>query len=218
MLKSIAIGGKTSALMRWAANLERERVCRLAEDWAQVGDIAEGLRQAKDGRLSHEERFEESGDEGTARHQEIAEYLAGKRELPSADPIAWWWKCSLLSSVRIEQPVWNAHHGYSGTIDLVAECPRDGFGVIDFKTGGSTYPEHHLQLAAYVEAARRHADIRWARIVHVPEGAKKAKEIAMGARPKNRATKQARRTLTQAELFDAFLGALHQFRLFVEME
>jgi hypothetical protein len=40
---------------------------------------------------------------------------------------------------------------------------------VDLKTSRGIYDDYHLQVAAYVKAARNFADIQWGKIVRVPK-------------------------------------------------
>lgn len=82
-----------------------------------------------------------------------------------------WWKSAGLAPVKSEQVVWDPEWGYAGTVDLIAEDGNGDLGIIDLKTSKYTYPEHHLQVSAYVRAANRWAPIKWAKLVRLPKSA-----------------------------------------------
>lgn len=109
-----------------------------------------------------------------------------------------WWKECEIKPIESEIFLFNDEHGYAGTTDLIAEVtineallkkvgPKfrstklvSSVGaqvvtVIDFKSGKGVYADHLLQLAAYIEAAKRCWDRSlseidaWGMIVRLPK-------------------------------------------------
>jgi hypothetical protein len=81
---------------------------------------------------------------------------------------------------------------------------------MDLKSSKGIYLDQHLQLYAYLRAARRHADIRWAQIVRVP---KKVDDPAFEVRDLGHhiAYGGSERMLSEPELDRAFSGAVAAF-------
>ena len=166
----------------------------------------------------HQKQMQKAAEIGTAVHQAVHFYLKGQTEMFDVPGVPGqiafsafleWWKDSGLKAVRMEQPVWDKQDGYAGTIDLIAEHPEKGLGVIDFKTSKSVYDDHHLQVAAYLHAARNFADVKWAQIVRLPKTASdpgfEVKELGS----------MYGRDLTPERLMEAFRGALAAYRVLI---
>lgn len=225
-LKVLGLG--TDALVKWSANTERAAVLEAAGETFAAGghDGPPEFIAAVEARIGparqHQRLITKAGDIGTAAHELVAwtmKDMLGQAQGPR--PVvgeasewafmAWedWWKKSGLAPVRVEQPVWDVAEGYAGTIDLVAEHPTDGLGIIDLKTSKYIYDEHHLQVAAYMHAGRNYADLRWAKIVRVP---KSTDDPAFEVRPLGQ---MYDRTLTEAQLMDCFRAAKTAYNLLV---
>lgn len=222
------LGLSTEALVRWSAGVEREAVLHACEKVYAPG-FATGLAfaaavEAQIGPArQHQKQMAEAANIGTAIHAAIHNMLRAQLELPIFAPadatpgeVQWaimafedWWKSSGLKAVRMEQPVWDKELGYAGTIDLIAEHPVNGLGIIDFKSSKAIYDDHHLQVAAYLHAANNFADVRWAEIVRLPKNTNDPKfEVKpLGA--------MYNRQLNREQLLDAFRCALGAWKLLI---
>ena len=118
-----------------------------------------------------------------------------------------WFKESGLKVVRSEQPVWDLELGYAGTVDVIAQAPDGSLGVLDIKTSKGAYDTMHLQVAAYMHAARNWADIRWGKIVRVP---KTSDETRIEVKDLG---DMYGRKLTEGQLMEAFKAALTAWRV-----
>jgi hypothetical protein len=170
----------------------------------------------------HQRLITKAADIGTATHALVAWTLKTMLGVPAGDkPIvsdaslwsfmAWedWWNKAGLKPVRVEQPVWDVSMGYAGTLDLVAEHPTDGLGVMDLKTSKYLYAEHHVQVSAYLHAGRNYADLRWGKIVRVP---KSQDDPAFEVKDLGHLYD---RTVSEGDLFEVFKSALNIYRVLV---
>lgn len=225
-LKVLGLG--TDALVKWSANEERKaclEACANVFSEGVEGGPAE-FAAAVEARIGparqHQKILTKAAEIGTSIHEAIHQFLKGELGLPRGPQVAlndtatWalmafedWWRSAGLKAVRMEQPVWSPEDGYAGTIDLVAEHPDDGMGVVDFKSSKYIYDEHHLQVAAYMHAGRRHADLRWAKVVRVP------KSTADPAFEVKDLGHMYDRVLTEDQLMAAYRAALTVYNLLV---
>lgn len=185
-LKVLGLG--TNALVAWSANTERAAILEAcAEVYAEgvdggPADFAAAVEARIGHAKQHQKILTQAGEIGTSIHAAIQRRMAelmGQEVGPEpalSDQAQWafmafedWWKASGLKPVRSEQPIYDETLRYAGTIDLIAEDPKLGLGIVDFKTSKYVYDEHHLQVAAYCHAARNWVDIRWAKIVRFPK-------------------------------------------------
>jgi hypothetical protein len=234
------LGLSTEGLVRWSANLERTAclaACADAYD-TQGRDFWNGITFAAHveshlGKArAHARVNEKAKDIGSAAHEMVRWTLrntlgadAGiKPALGDESTLAFmafedWWGKSGLKPVRSEQPVWDPEWGYAGTIDLVAEHPTEGLGVVDLKTSSGLYDESHLQVAAYVRAGRRHADLKWAKLVRLPKSLDDPLLKTQGVEVRElgdlmpRFGDDRRRRLTYDQLLQAFRHALGAWEL-----
>jgi hypothetical protein len=221
ILKVLGLG--TEGLIKWSANEERKAVLEAADAvhlkmsggvWTKPfkETVLDEIGPAR----QHQKQLAKAGEIGTAIHQAIHDYLQGKKAGDLSPEAAHavvafkeWWGETGLTAVRMEQPVWDSTLEYAGTIDLVAEHPRLGLGVVDFKSSKNLYDSHHLQVAAYVHAGSRWADLKWAQIVRLPKNVDdpKFEMKALGD--------LFDRRLNQEQLMDVFKSALTIHKLLV---
>jgi hypothetical protein len=168
--------------------------------------------------------LEAAGNIGTEVHRAIADFLmaninglAGIVVERSISELAiepfrkWreWWGSTGMKPILVEHPVWNGFSGYAGTVDCVAE-DKDGKKVLlDWKTSSGVYPDHHLQLAAYLgagEGNREFPAIDRAVIVHIPKTGGKIVEHPLGELYKSQ-------IVSPSDLQDAFIGLLEAWRI-----
>lgn len=75
-----------------------------------------------------------------------------------------WWRAAKPETLAREVVVWSDEHGYAGTVDwlgMVHATTGDkgqpeaeaSLWLLDWKTGQEVWPEHRLQVSAYVHAA-----------------------------------------------------------------
>jgi len=60
-----------------------------------------------------------------------------------------WLSVSGFEVLAVERQVFNLTLGYAGSFDLFGKFKSGHIGVVDIKSGKSTYPEHCLQCCAY---------------------------------------------------------------------
>jgi hypothetical protein len=223
------LGLSTNALVAWSANTERAAVLEAIGDVICAGgapeDGPQGFINAVEAQLGkarqHQKIVSKAADIGTAAHAavqrmlrlELGQPVGPDPELPDASQWAFmafqdFWKASGLKAVRSEQPVWNVELGYAGTVDIIAEDPKLGPGILDVKTSKGCYDDHHLQVSAYCHAARAWSDIRWAAIVRLP---KNLTDPAFEVKPLGQL--YGGRMLTETQLMNAFRGALQAWRI-----
>lgn len=183
VLKAV-LGLSTENLMDWAALEERKASLKSALKALDASDPDSMLRLTlgKEGGYAHRKRVKEAGDIGTEIHalaenwlkaQIGLDHLTGVPSNPEAG-LAFLafkdrWQGSGLNPVLVEQPVYDTDWGYAGTIDILAECPQRGLGVIDLKSNKKLYQDKHLQVASYLKAGRNFADLKWAELWRLPK-------------------------------------------------
>lgn len=215
------LGLSTENLIRWAAGVEKSAALEACSGlWSSASafetgqDFAKAVEAAMGTARQHQKQMQKAADIGTAVHAAVHDYLRGRDIIDLQAPaytafnaFLSWWKESGLKAVRMEQPVWDKADGYAGTIDLIAEHPENGLGILDWKTSKGIYDDHHLQVAAYLHAARNFADVKWAQIVRLPKTASdpgfEVKELGS----------MYGRDLTPERLLEAFHGALAAYRV-----
>ena len=111
-----------------------------------------------------------AGDKGSKVHFAITDLLAGKEvamdgkylnktsgkeeeltleEYECLMSFVDWFKKTKPKVLANELVVFNEEYGYAGTIDLIAEIDGEKY-IIDVKTGANIWPEHELQISAYL--------------------------------------------------------------------
>lgn len=134
---------------------------------------------------AHQKAMEKAGDIGTDIHALAERWLRTQlgedpdivMRTPGSSPEAELaflafkdkWTQSGLKPVRMEQSVYDTEWGFAGTIDIVAEHPEKGLGIIDLKSAKGLYTEAHLQVASYMKAGRNFADLKWAELWRLPK-------------------------------------------------
>ena len=107
--------------------------------------------------------MEEAAEEGTLVHETIERLIQGEtikaEELSSKGRkciqafLAWYRKFNpkiISNELRVDYDV-RGEYGYAGTIDLVVEIDGE-IWIVDVKTSANVWPEHHLQVTAYMRA------------------------------------------------------------------
>jgi hypothetical protein len=106
---------------------------------------------------------------GTAVHQALHYWDDGELDESTLDPVIVpyvdagkrFYSESRFEVAHVEQRVFDAVHGYAGTLDRTGTFPDGSMAVVDWKTG-ILMPGHALQLAAYaacLEHPRRYRRI-----------------------------------------------------------
>jgi hypothetical protein len=225
------LGLAQEGLIAWSANMERAACLEAATEVFASGEHEDGpagFRAAVEAHIGpskqHQLALNKAADIGTAIHGQIQWYLRGLLGLTrAAEPpvltteaqwgfAAWleWWKGAGLTVLATEQPVWDAEYRYAGTIDIVAQDASGRIGVVDTKSSKGIYDEYHLQVAAYMHAARNFSPIEWGMITRVP------KVVGdVGIETKWLGNLYAR-TLTEAQLFESFTHARALYGMLVE--
>ncbi len=108
---------------------------------------------------------EASAREGTMVHEAVAAIAAGRHDVavdplvrPSVDAFTEFLRNNDVQPLLIEERVSHPHHGYAGTVDMVAKI-NGVVGVLDIKTSRRIYRDFGLQTAAYVHAVAQRSDI-----------------------------------------------------------
>jgi len=163
------------ALVNWAAKQEREMVVGTAADlYCDLSATPPMTRMAYlatlQGRLSkekaHQKTLAKAAEIGSQVHalaewtlrRQLGQVVGSEPKTTTEGIVAFTqfqdWAASVkLEPVFLEQTVWSLTHGYAGTLDCYARI--NGVPtVIDFKTSSAIYPEHMLQVAAYIQAIR----------------------------------------------------------------
>jgi len=207
-------GSKTPGLIAWAAKRERDAAGEAAVKNAGQGswNYEEGMKAYRERLLAslpeereHVRALDQAGDVGSEVHDAVEKITAGGAPTMLSDGAArsmdlWvpWWQNSGYKVIATEQPVWH-ESGYAGTIDAVLE--KDGeTEIVDYKSGSGIYFSHHLQLAAYLYAARTFIPVHRAKIVHIPtKPGGKLKVVELGQL-------NGKRRIENHDLFKAFTG------------
>jgi hypothetical protein len=100
-----------------------------------------------------------AADRGTQVH-DLAEHLARGETIDVPDELTGHVDAYLRfleqwrpTNALVERVVVNRRHKYMGKLDMIADFPQKGRGLVDIKTGKNVYNDAGLQLAAY-----RHAE------------------------------------------------------------
>lgn len=185
------VGTGTNALINWAANLEREAAIEAALDVLsrhRVTGASAEAREAIEARLGparkHQKAVQAAADIGSEVHNRIKwdlcgltkqHRMLGEPKLSQQSGIAYlayrnWWEQAGLTPLRSEQTVWHREHRYAGTVDLFALDENEDLGVLDFKSSKYVYDTHHMQLMAYIQAARTMGlPVKWGKLIHLPK-------------------------------------------------
>lgn len=147
-------------LQEWAvrqvvAYLEEELQPGLVLSPEEIARILKGAGEA------HRRAARRSAGQGTDLHAWARSFLQDP-SLPLPPPpldgpalrFRRWWE-GMGGRVHLQERVLlHPEELYAGRVDLVVEG-KEGLLVVDLKTGGRIYPEHHLQVAGYALALRR---------------------------------------------------------------
>lgn len=215
-------------LIAWAVEQEREACFNAAE--AAYGetkpfsgkDFMAEMVARLGAEKAHLKAMRKAGDFGTAVHQEIrdrlTERITGQTRMPvpmskdvemAVNQFEAWHYESGLRPVRSEQVLWSDELQVAGQADYIAEDPKRGLGIVDFKTSNYVLSSHHVQVAAYRLMGIKWADIRWASILHLPNKAGKTiKSVELG--------QMHDRRLNYQQLVDCFSAALTIHRCLAE--
>lgn len=190
------LGLSKEGLIKWSTNLEREACLAAAgEAFSELmfegkpgkvvsASVLKDTMAAKlAGERAHVRALEKAGDIGTQVHDRIRWFLAKECGQDRGTPpkmsdeasrayvsFTDWWYGAKLKPIRVEQPIWDPALRYAGSFDLLAEDPSGSLDLYDFKSGKGIYLEYHLQLAAYLHAARHwEPRIRSGSIIRLPK-------------------------------------------------
>lgn len=227
ILKVLGLG--TEGLIAWSGRVEREAclaACgeQFAEmDWSKETGPAEfvALVESRLGASrQHQKEIALAQDIGTSIHQAVQRRLQLELGLevgpePAlSDPAQWaymawedWWERSGYQALATEQPIYHEKHRYAGTIDALVLTPEGRVGLIDLKSSKAVYDSHHLQVAAYLEAASHWVPIDFAEIVRLPKNLDdpKFEVVPLG--------KLYDRELSLGDLVDAFTAAVMAYQI-----
>jgi hypothetical protein len=174
------------ALVQWAANSAADFA---TDHWDDLALKAPSERRALIAR-AHQRARDKAAAKGTQVHAWADDLLAGRPvEIPdehvaTVEAFARWWERAGFTTIATERAVWSPAddlegRAYAGRFDLLAEHPRWGVTLIDWKSGKSVYSDFAVQLAAYA-GAWNHVDgdqdipaplIRTLAVVHItPDG------------------------------------------------
>lgn len=98
-----------------------------------------------------------SAEEGTLMHETVEAILGGQSPVipqsikPAVTAFYNFLDHQSVKALSIEERIVSRWHGYSGTLDVVADIGGQA-GVLDIKTSYSVFRDYGLQTAAYVEA------------------------------------------------------------------
>ena len=107
------------------------------------------------------EILETAGDIGSSFHNRAEEIGKGiqinlealqPREKAWTEKFIEWKDLNVKRFIETERLVWHNLEGYCGTLDALVELKDGKVAVIDYKTAKYIYPEHFLQVTAYLKA------------------------------------------------------------------
>lgn len=158
---ALKIISKDEVLMRWAVGLYSKCI----KTMAPVGQVLtpEAVDTMIEAGSNEFERVRyDAAEVGTRAHNIIDAWLKHEPipRLEDEDPrvqnalkLFWaWWEGKGLRVVESELAVYNAEHGYAGTLDFLCELPNGKLALLDWKTSKGIYSEYYLQVAAYYYA------------------------------------------------------------------
>lgn len=155
-------------LMRWAARMALEGVCRAYAEASVPGDPLDLARELHALGLTWEQVRDAAKLLGTNVHELILKPLASGREVPDLADIPAehrgqgqaalrWWHERQPEPICAEQVVYSAEHGYAGRLDLLCRVSGaglyDGVWLIDYAARGYIPASKHAQVAGYALAA-----------------------------------------------------------------
>lgn len=144
------------ALVAWAANQAADYAI---DHWADLEHKNPSERRALIAG-AHRRRKDKAAARGTQIHTWAEQLLAGQPvEVPdehtaTVEAFARWWETSGFTALHSECAVYAEEDDllgipYAGRFDLLAEHPRYGVTLCDWKTGKGVYGEFAVQLAGY---------------------------------------------------------------------
>lgn len=235
VLKAV-LGLSKEPLIQWAVGLEREAVLEAAASvrHASFGDKDEFVRAVEHhlGKArAHQKQLEKAADLGTQIHALAEGWLKAQiglspneigfvplpEDIKPEAQLAFLafkdkWTQSGLKPVLMEQPVYDTEWGFAGTIDIVAEHPEKGLGIVDLKSSKGLYQEMHLQVGSYLKAGKNFADLKWAELWRLP---KVMGNLEVEVQPLG---KLWDRTLTEEQCMGLFRASLLLFNGLVHKE
>lgn len=155
---ALAVIGKDEALMRWAIGLYSKCLREIAPTGQVLTpDALEAM--IEQGANEFERVRYDAAEVGTRAHNLISDWLLCRNMPPleAEDPrvqnalrLFWaWWEDKGLRVVDSELAIFNAQHGYAGTLDFICELPTGKIAIVELKTAKGLYPENYMQAAAY---------------------------------------------------------------------
>lgn len=125
------------------------------------------------------------------------------------------WRQAGYKPVRTEQFIYDPVDRVAGTIDILAESDR-GLGVVDLKTSNYIVASHHVQVAKYKMMAGGWRDVRWAELWRIPKSLENFEVEVRELGDIFNMQKKVHEQKSEAQLLQAFAGALAIHRTFVE--
>lgn len=143
-------------LVAWAAN---EAADYAIDHWDHLTQQTPSERRALIA-AAHRKRRDKAAAKGTQIHAWAEALIAGEPvEIPdehaaTVDALARWWEGSGFTVLHSECAVYADEDDllgvpYAGRFDLLAQHPRYGTTLLDWKSGKGVYPEFAVQLAGY---------------------------------------------------------------------
>jgi len=148
------------ALKNWAGKVTANYA---VDHWDELAKLAPSARQAAIAAAQYQ-TLSKAAAKGIAIHAMAEQLLAGNPvEVPDelagkVQGLAKWIEASKIEVLHTEAMVWSDHDpefdscGYAGTLDAIAEHPRYGCLLVDWKTGSGVYGNMADQLVGYASA------------------------------------------------------------------
>lgn len=144
------------ALVSWAANSAADYAI---DHWDELSAMAPSERRALIAKAPNRSKAKAAA-RGTQIHAWADALINGEPvEIPDEHStvvaaFADWWQASGFTPVHAEAAVYSEEDDllgipYAGRFDMLAEHPRYGVTLIDWKTGKGIYPDYAVQVAAY---------------------------------------------------------------------
>lgn len=154
---ALGIIDKSQALLFWASTLTKDYLTQYVGRTLPSHELEQAVKL-------FQTKKDEAANIGTQVHQYCEDAINSviKGSTPPAIPLHSevfsgtnafldWVNENKVTFLESEKFVYSKKHEYVGTYDLKAEINGE-LCVVDFKTSNKVYPEHRMQLAAYIKA------------------------------------------------------------------
>lgn len=150
------------SLIGWAEKMGAEGALRLERAGELHGiPVEEAVNIVRLQKMGADAKRDAGADRGTAVHEALRIYCQEGHPPKLGDfpeevrgyvqGLCRWLLVTSPEPILVEQIIGSVEHGFAGRFDLLAKINGETV-LVDLKTSGRVYPEHHLQTAAYTLA------------------------------------------------------------------